>query len=85
MLEYIAAPVVARARLLKKGKGQAVRLSKDCRVRDDPDKVIVREQGCAVVLDGAWSPGLLACIGAWRGKIPRPKDEPIRSLRNPLA
>jgi len=76
-----------RAKIFRNGGSQAVRLPKDCRFPDDQTEVIVRKVGDRVVLEpvNAWPQAFLACIGAWQGEIPRPKDQPIGSLEDPFA
>ena len=32
-----------------------------------------------------WSDEFRACLGAWRVKIPRPKNQRVRDLRDPFA
>jgi antitoxin VapB len=75
-----------RAKLFKNGGSQAVRLPKDCRFPDDQREVAVRKVGSKVVLEpvDAWPAEFLSCIGAWRGSIPRPKDEPSKAPRDPF-
>jgi len=75
-----------RAKLFKKGGSQAVRLPKACRFPDDQQAVVVRKVGRRVVLEpgDAWPRKFLACMGAWPEELPRPKDEPVRRLRNPF-
>lgn len=76
-----------RAKLFKNGGSQAVRLPKACRFPDDQQEVVVRKVGHRVVLEpvDAWPKKFLACMGAWSAEIPRPKEEPIRRLRDPFA
>jgi antitoxin VapB len=75
----------ARAKLFKNGGSQAVRLPKDCRFPDDAE-VVIRREGRRVVLEplDEWPDEFLACLGAWPGEIPRPKQRRIRDLRNPF-
>ena len=75
-----------RAKLFKNGGSQAVRLPKACRFPDDQQEVVVRKVGRRVVLEpvDAWPQKFLACMGAWPEELPRPKDAPIRSLRDPF-
>lgn len=76
-----------RAKLFRNGGSQAVRLPKDCRFPDDQREVIVRKAGQCVILEpvDAWPQEFLACIGAWREELPRPKDESIHKIRDPFA
>ena len=75
-----------RAKLFKNGGSQAVRLPKGCRFPDDQREVVVRKVGSKVVLEpvDAWPADFLSCIGAWRGPIPRPKDDPDGTVRDPF-
>ena len=76
----------ARAKLFRNGGSQAVRLPKECRFTDQRE-VVVRRQGRRVILEAAdeWSDEFRACLGAWSGEIPRPKQQQVRDLRNPFA
>jgi len=76
-----------RAKLFKNGGSQAVRLPKDCRFPEDHREVLVRRVGQRVVLEpvDSWPEAFLACIGAWRGEIPRPNAESIRAVKDPFA
>ena len=49
-------------------------------------EVVVRKVGRRVVLEpvDAWPQKFLACMGAWPEELSRPKDAPIRSLRDPF-
>jgi antitoxin VapB len=84
---YILWWMAERAKLFKNGGSQAVRLPKDCRFPDDQSEVVVRKVGNQVVLEpvDAWPAEFLACLGAWEGEIPRPKDPPVRKMRDPFA
>ncbi|HYE93019.1 MAG TPA: hypothetical protein VEA38_18455 [Terriglobales bacterium] len=75
-----------RAKLFPNGGSQAVRLPKECRF-EGQDEVVVRREGRRVIIEAAdeWPDAFRACLGAWRGPIPRPKQKPVRELRNPLA
>jgi antitoxin VapB len=77
----------ARAKLFQNGGSQAVRLPKECRFASSPGEVLVRREGRRVILEAAdqWPDRFRACLGAWPGKIPRPKQQRIRDLRDPLA
>ena len=76
-----------RAKLFKNGGSQAVRLPKACRFPDDQQEVMVRKVGRRVVLEpvDAWPQEFLACMGAWPEELPRPKDDPVRSVPDPFA
>jgi hypothetical protein len=47
----------------------------------------VRREGRRVIFEAAdeWSDEFRACLGAWRGKIPRPQQKRLRDLRDPFA
>lgn len=76
----------ARAKLFQNGGSQAVRLPKECRFVGQRE-VLVRREGRRVILEAAdeWSDEFKACLGAWSGEIPRPKQQKIRDLRDPFA
>ena len=76
-----------RAKLFRNGGSQAVRLPKDCRFPDEQHEVVVRKAGRCVILEplDTWPEEFLACIGAWREELSRPKHEPIRKMRDPFA
>ena len=76
----------ARAKLFQNGGSQAVRLPKECRFAAQGE-VLVRREGRRVILEAAdeWSDRFRACLGAWPGKIPRPKQQGVRNLRDPFA
>ena len=76
----------ARAKLFQNGGSQAVRLPKECRF-DAQGEVLVRREGRRVILEAAdeWSDKFRACLGAWPEKIPRPKQQRVRNLRDPFA
>ena len=75
-----------RAKIFQNGGSQAVRLPKECRFAPQGE-VLVRREGRRVILEAAdeWSDEFRACLGAWRGKIPRPKQKRLRDLRDPFA
>jgi antitoxin VapB len=75
-----------RAKLFQNGGSQAVRLPKECRF-DARGEVLVHREGRRVILEAAdeWSDNFRACLGAWPGKIPRPKQQRVRNLRDPFA
>jgi antitoxin VapB len=75
-----------RAKLFQNGGSQAVRLPKECRFTAQRE-VLVRREGRRVILEAAdeWSDKFRACLGAWTGEIPRPKQRQILNLRDPFA
>jgi antitoxin VapB len=75
-----------RAKLFPNGGSQAVRLPKECRFAGQAE-VLVRREGRRVILEAVdeWSDEFRACLGAWPGKIPRPRQKRIRDLRDPFA
>ncbi|MBI2526903.1 MAG: AbrB/MazE/SpoVT family DNA-binding domain-containing protein [Candidatus Rokubacteria bacterium] len=75
-----------RAKLFRNGGSQAVRLPKECRFAAQRE-VLVRREGRRVILEEAdeWPDKFRACLGAWPGPIPRPKQRQLRDLRDPLA
>jgi antitoxin VapB len=82
---YTYAVKTTRAKLFQNGGSQAVRLPKECRFTAARE-VLVHRQGRRVILEPAdeWTPEFLACLGAWSGTIPRPRQQPLKKLRNPL-
>ena len=76
----------ARAKLFQNGGSQAVRLPKVCRFPEGHE-VLARREGRRVSLEPAdeWPDEFRACLGAWRGEIPRPAQRPVRDHRNPFA
>ena len=50
-------------------------------------EVQVRRDGRRVILEPVdeWSERFKACLGAWRGEIPRPKQTRVRDFRDPFA
>ena len=66
----------ARAKLFQNGGSQAVRLPRDCRFPEDQREVGVRKEGRRIVLEplDEWPAEFRACLGAWSGEIPRPKQ-----------
>jgi virulence-associated protein VagC len=78
----------ARGKLFQNGGSQAVRLPKECRfTTQGQGEVLVRREGRRVILEAAdeWPDKFRACLGAWAGKIPRPKQQRVRDLRDPFA
>ena len=75
-----------RAKLFQNGGSQAVRLPKACRFPSQQE-VLVRREGRRVILEPAdeWPAEFRACLGAWREEIPRPRQRPVRDVRNPLT
>jgi antitoxin VapB len=75
-----------RAKLFQNGGSQAVRLPKECRFVAQGE-VLVRREGRRVILEAVdeWSDKFRACLGAWRGKIPRLKQQRARDLRDPFT
>jgi virulence-associated protein VagC len=75
-----------RAKLFQNGGSQAVRLPKACRFAVQGE-VLVRREGYRVILEAAdeWPDKFRACLGAWRGKIPQPKQQRVQHLRDPFA
>ena len=65
-----------RAKLFQNGGSQAVRLPKSCRFPEGQREVAVRVEGRRVVLEPLddWPEEFRACLGAWSGSIPRPKQ-----------
>lgn len=76
----------ARAKLFQNGGSQAVRLPKECRFPEDQREVLVRREGRRVILEpeDAWPAEFIACLGAFSGKIERPKGRAVRKLRDPF-
>lgn len=74
-----------RAKIFQNGGSQAVRLPKSCRF-EGQDELVVRRVGKKVILEPAdeWSPEFLACLGAWKDEIPRPKGQSIGARRSPF-
>lgn len=77
---------VTRAKLFQNGGSQAVRLPKECRFTTGSE-VLVRREGRRIVLEAAdeWPEAFRACLGAWPGEIPRPKQKRLKDLRDPFA
>jgi antitoxin VapB len=75
-----------RTKLFQNGGSQAVRLPKECRFPSESE-VLVRREGRRVILEPAdeWPDKFRASLGAWRGTIPRPKQNRVRDLRDPFA
>ena len=75
-----------RAKLFKNGGSQAVRLPKECRFTAQGE-VLVRREDRRVILEAAdeWPDKFRACLGAWPGKIPRPKQPRLPNQRDRFA
>ena len=75
-----------RAKLFQNGGSQAVRLPKECRFAAQGE-VLVHREGRRVIIEAAdeWPDKFRACLGAWSGDIPRPKQRLVRDLRDPFA
>jgi antitoxin VapB len=75
----------ARAKIFQNGGSQAVRLPREFRFAAQ-DEVLVRREGRRILLEAVdeWPDEFRACLGAWRGKIPRPRRERVRDLRDPF-
>lgn len=78
---------LARAKLFQNGGSQAVRLPKECRFDDRQREVLVRQEGHSVILEPVdeWSDKFRACLGAWPGDIPRPRQGQLADLPDPFA
>ena len=78
---------MTRAKLFQNGGSQAVRLPKEYRFPANENEVLVRREGRRVILEpvDAWPADFVSTLGAWKGKIPRPKQRSLRSLRDPFA
>lgn len=76
----------SRARIFQNGGSQAIRLPKDFRFPEGQEEVQVRREGERVILEPVdqWTPELLACLGAWSEDIERPKQRPLRELKDPF-
>ena len=50
-------------------------------------EVLVRREGRRVILEATddSQDKFRACLGAWPGKIPRPKQRQVQELRDPFA
>jgi antitoxin VapB len=75
-----------RAKLFQNGGSQAVRLPKAYRFSSQRE-VLVHREGRRVILEPAdeWSQAFRACLGSVAEEIPRPRQERLTSLRNPLG
>jgi len=75
-----------RAKLFQNGGSQAVRLPKAYRFGSQRE-VVVRREGRRVILEPAdeWSTEFRNCLGSVAEEIPRPKQERLASIRNPLG
>jgi virulence-associated protein VagC len=77
---------LSRPKLFRKNGSQAVSLPKGCRFRSDAE-VTVRKEGRRVIIEAKdeWSATFRACLGAWSGAIPRPKQRRLVNEQNPFA
>jgi antitoxin VapB len=77
----------ARAKLFQNGGSQAVRLPRDCRFPEGQREVTVRREGERIILEPVdeWPDDFRACLGAWTGEIPRPRQRSVLKLRDPFA
>ena len=77
----------ARAKIFQNGGSQAVRLPRECRFADRQREVLVRRKGRSVILEPVdeWSSAFRACLGAWPGDIPRPKQRALAKSPDPFA
>ena len=74
-----------RAKLFQNGGSQAVRLPKECRFTAQRE-VLVHREGRRVILEPTdeWSDAFKACLGSWEDDVPRPTQERVIDLPNPL-
>ena len=75
----------ARAKLFQNGGSQAVRFPKECRFAAQGEVLVRREDHRVILEADEWSDRFRACLGAWPGEIPRPKQQRLRDLRDPFA
>ncbi len=78
--------MAARAKLFQNGGSQAVRLPAKCRFPDGQREVLVKRVGRKVILEPVdeWTPQFRECLGAWRGTIQRPPQQPLDEQRDPF-
>ena len=78
--------MAARAKIVRKGATQIVRLPKSCWFPDDQQEVLVRREGRRVILEPAdeWSQEFLETLGALTEQIERPRSMPISKLKDPF-
>jgi len=71
-----------RAKVFHNGGSQAVRLPKVCRFPAGAREVLVHREGARVVLEACdeWPAEFRACLGAWSGAIPRPRQPRLTDL-----
>jgi antitoxin VapB len=74
-----------RARLFQNGGSQAVRLPKECRFVAQRE-VLVHREGRRVMLEPTdeGSEAFKACLGSWQDDVPRPMQQSVADLSNPL-
>jgi len=80
-------PMSSRAKLFQNGGSQAVRLPKECRFPENDNEVIARREGRRVILEPVdeWPADFVQSLGAWKGVIPRPKQQGLRKLKDPFG
>lgn len=78
---------MSRAKLFHNGGSQAVRLPKEYRFPETDNEVVVRREGRRVILEPVdqWTNEFVSCLGAWKGTIPRPKQQRLAKLRDPFS
>ena len=76
-----------KAKIFQNGGSQAVRLPKAVRFPDDQHEVLVHRVGRRVILEPAdeWSAEFRSALGAWRGRIERPRAQRLSKLKDPFA
>jgi antitoxin VapB len=74
-----------KAKIFQNGGSQAVRLPKEYRI--PATEVSVCREGTRIVLEPLdhWSPAFLACLGAWKEEIERPKQRSLSKVKDPFA
>jgi virulence-associated protein VagC len=77
--------VTTRAKLLRDGGSQAVRLPQSFRFPEDATEVLLRREGRCFILEPVdeWSDDFRALVGAWTEDITRPSSPPPPK-RDPL-
>ncbi|NUM52795.1 MAG: AbrB/MazE/SpoVT family DNA-binding domain-containing protein [Candidatus Hydrogenedentes bacterium] len=73
-----------RARVFQTGGSQAIRLPKEYRFKES--EVLIHREGRKVIIEPVdeWPEEFLKCLGAWHEDIPRPKQQKLTDVRNPL-
>lgn len=76
-----------KAQLFQNGGSQAVRLPRAFRFPPGQTEVLICRDGGRIILEPAdeWSAEFRACLGGWPAPIARPKQRPIRQLRDPFG